>query len=62
MLKGFKEARHKQTKSCFLVVFVPRVAAAIRGKAAGILEKSHKVEKIWKKFNLKQYFLVFTNK
>jgi hypothetical protein len=30
--------------------------------AAGILEKSHKVEKNWKKFNLKQYFLVFTNK
>ena len=24
---------------------VPRVAAAVRGKAAGILEKSHKVEK-----------------
>ena len=28
-------------------------AAAVRGEAAGILEKSHKVEKIWKKFNLK---------
>ena len=38
------------------------VAAAVRGEAAGILEKSHKVEKNWKKFNLKQYFLIFTNK
>ena len=35
------------------------VAAAVRGEAAGILEKSHKVEKNWKKFNLKQYFQIF---
>jgi hypothetical protein len=44
---------------------IPRVAAAaaVRDKAAGILEKSHEVEKNWKKkFNLKQYFLIFTDK
>jgi len=34
----------------------------VRGEGAGILEKSHKVETNWKKFNLKQYFLIFTNK
>ena len=27
---------------------VPRAAAAVRGETVGILEKSHKVKKIWK--------------
>ena len=56
--------RQNRTPSCGCdsAAVAAAAAAAVRGEAAGILEKSHKVEKIWKKFNLKQYFLVFTNK
>ena len=51
---------HKMTQHCALdrtPVYgsATIIVAVVRGQAAGILEKSHKVKKNWKKFNLKEF-------
>ena len=52
-----------RTRVTAAILRLVAAAAAVRGEAAGIFERSHKVEKkLEKKFNLKQYFLIFTNK